>query len=593
MSYVLKMAVETSEIDLYADDLGEEFNQENDYNESGLDLYDDVITPSANIKREDEDYGLPQDNGTVHHVNSNDAGGDGVGIGSSGGQSSKKIGLYVGNLSWWTTDQDVMDAILDLGVNDIFEVKFFENRANGQSKGFCVVTLGSDNSVRTVIEKLPKNEIHAQNPVVTPCNRQNLNHFEMQSRKTAPGGPGGGPQHVGGQQNFPNQRSGFGGPPPSGGMRPPLIQRPVRPNGPLLPGQPRMPMGPHQGMPPFGPGQPQWGPGMGPNQGPPRPPAPIHPGAPPGMGNMPLMRMPPQQNRGPVPQQPLLRGPSTQSDPRTQMAHPGGPMPDWANDHNPHAHGPPGPQNMVLSQPGQSQPNPSLPPRVPPNEFSGQVPGMPPVGGPHSGPAPHVNPAFFHAQQHTGLAPQQQTDQYGNRLPPGAVQYGHGDYRGPVPGMDVSIPLQINEQEFEEIMSKNRTVSSSAIARAVTDASSGDFAAAIETLVTAISLIKQSKVAPDERCKILISSLQDTLHGIESKSYSNTSSRKDRPRSRERSRERTSRREKSRRDRSRSRERDYRDRSRDRYHDSERYHETERYRDKDRERERDHRSSRH
>ena len=56
----------------------------------------------------------------------------------------------------WTTDQDVMDAVFDLGVNDIFEVKFFENRANGQSKGFCVITLGSDSSVRAVIEKLPK-----------------------------------------------------------------------------------------------------------------------------------------------------------------------------------------------------------------------------------------------------------------------------------------------------------------------------------------------------------------------------------------------------------------------------------------------------
>ena len=45
----------------------------------------------------------------------------------------------------------------------------------------------------------------------------------------------------------------------------------------------------------------------------------------------------------------------------------------------------------------------------------------------------------------------------------------------------------------------------------------GDFPLAIETLVTAISLIKQSKIAADDRCKILISSLQDTLHGIESK----------------------------------------------------------------------------
>lgn len=43
-------------------------------------------------------------------------------------------------------------------------------------------------------------------------------------------------------------------------------------------------------------------------------------------------------------------------------------------------------------------------------------------------------------------------------------------------------------------MSRNRTVSSSAIARAVSDAAAGEYASAIETLVTAISLIKQSKV---------------------------------------------------------------------------------------------------
>ena len=62
-------------------------------------------------------------------------------------------------------------------------------------------------------------------------------------------------------------------------------------------------------------------------------------------------------------------------------------------------------------------------------------------------------------------------------------------------------------------------MSSSAIARAVQDAATGEYASAIETLVTAISLIKRSKVAGDDRCKILISSLQDTLHGIENKSY--------------------------------------------------------------------------
>ena len=47
----------------------------------------------------------------------------------------------------------------------------------------------------------------------------------------------------------------------------------------------------------------------------------------------------------------------------------------------------------------------------------------------------------------------------------------------------------------------------------------GEYASAIETLVTAISLIKQSKIASDDRCRILISSLQGTLQGIEAKSY--------------------------------------------------------------------------
>ena len=61
-------------------------------------------------------------------------------------------------------------------------------------------------------------------------------------------------------------------------------------------------------------------------------------------------------------------------------------------------------------------------------------------------------------------------------MPPGSVNpYAHGDGygRGPT-GMDSGIP-QITEQEFEEIMNKNRTVSSTAINRAVADASSGEF----------------------------------------------------------------------------------------------------------------------
>ncbi len=35
----------------------------------------------------------------------------------------------------WTTDTDLADAIHELGITDLLEVKFHENRVNGQSKG--------------------------------------------------------------------------------------------------------------------------------------------------------------------------------------------------------------------------------------------------------------------------------------------------------------------------------------------------------------------------------------------------------------------------------------------------------------------------
>lgn len=72
----------------------------------------------------------------------------------------------------WATDQDIANAIADIGVTDFQDVKFFENRANGQSKGFCVISLGSDQSIRMVMDRLPKKEIHGQHPVVTLPTKQ-------------------------------------------------------------------------------------------------------------------------------------------------------------------------------------------------------------------------------------------------------------------------------------------------------------------------------------------------------------------------------------------------------------------------------------
>ncbi|XP_031205317.1 cleavage and polyadenylation specificity factor subunit 6 [Mastomys coucha] len=444
------MADGVDHIDIYAD-VGEEFNQEAEYGgHDQIDLYDDVISPSANNgdAPEDRDYmdTLPP---TV---------GDDVGKGAAPNvvytYTGKRIALYIGNLTWWTTDEDLTEAVHSLGVNDILEIKFFENRANGQSKGFALVGVGSEASSKKLMDLLPKRELHGQNPVVTPCNKQFLSQFEMQSRKTTQSG----------------QMSGEGKAGPPGGS-----SRAAFPQG---------------------------GRGRG-----------RFPGAVPGGDRFP--------------------GP----------AGPGGPPPPFL---------------------------------APPPHLPGPPPGAPP-------PAPHVNPAFFPPPTNSGMPTSDSrgpppTDPYG-RPPP----YDRGDYGPPGREMDTA-RTPLSEAEFEEIMNRNRAISSSAISRAVSDASAGDYGSAIETLVTAISLIKQSKVSADDRCKVLISSLQDCLHGIESKSYGSGSRRRERSRERDHSRSR----EKSRRHKSRSRDRHddyYRERSRER----ERHRDRDRDRDRERDREREYR----
>lgn len=39
----------------------------------------------------------------------------------------KRIVLYIGNLIWWIIDEDLIEVVYFLGVNDILEIKFFEN----------------------------------------------------------------------------------------------------------------------------------------------------------------------------------------------------------------------------------------------------------------------------------------------------------------------------------------------------------------------------------------------------------------------------------------------------------------------------------
>ncbi|NWY43407.1 CPSF7 factor, partial [Sylvia atricapilla] len=292
------------------------------------------------------------------------------------GLRNKRAAVYVGSFSWWTTDQQLIQTIRSIGVYDVVELKFAENRANGQSKGYAEVVVASENSVHKLLELLPGKILNGDKVEVRLATRQNLSQFEAQARK---------------RDSFP----------------------------------------------------------------------------------VPLPGVPPRaHSRDSMDAVDGRATPTENALPPARMEKP--------------------PSHLL-------PPPPRLPPplAVPP---PGAVP-----------PALHLNPAFFPPPTAT-LGPP--PDTYGKAMAP----YNHSsrELGPPIPA--------VSEGEFEEIMNRNRAISSSAISKAVSGASAGDYSNAIETLLTAIAVIKQSRVASDERCRVLLSSLKDCLHGIEAKSYSSSSS---------------------------------------------------------------------
>ncbi|KAG8438187.1 hypothetical protein GDO86_008760 [Hymenochirus boettgeri] len=417
-------------IDIYAE---EEFIQESEFAAEQVDLYDDVLSVpvipsslsdgirinSALDTQSPLQPTSPKSNkspGTLFAINA----------------LRKKMSVYIGNFSWWTTDQQLLSMIRSVGVRDSVELKFAENRANGQSKGYAEVIVSSESAMNLILEQLPQKKLNGVKLDVRPANRQNLSFFEALSRKNGPSTP-----------TDPAETS------TNAEMTKKAM--PILPSTPFTEAPSRIPVmtlqRPSMTLPP------------------PPPPAPM---------SMPAAYQPP-----PIP--PL---------------------------HYAHLMPPPA----------------RLPPPL----------GMPPPGG--MPPALHLNPAFF-PPPHTILPPF--PDPF-KKIP---NPYMHGrDPKGPFP--------TVNNAEFEELMNRNRTISRSALSNAVCRASSGDYENAIKTLETAIAVIKDSRVANDDRCRVLLTSLRDCLHGIQDKAGSSRKRHRSRDRSPSRSREGSSRRHRESHDRS-------------------------------------------
>ncbi|VUZ46118.1 unnamed protein product, partial [Hymenolepis diminuta] len=390
-----------AEIDLY-DNIEEDFVQET--NESN-ELYDDVSPPAPkmeNIKSE------PKTQPTFSS--------------SQSSHSGKRYSTYLGNLTWWTTDADITEAFNGIGIRDILEIKFHENRTNGQSKGFCIVVFSSEASVKTGMDKVKTLQIHGNTPVLTLCTKQALAQFEKNACTDTAFSNSTGTGLLGASSNVRSASS-------NGRLPPPLMSTPA-----LAPAQ---------------------------------------------LGF--------SVNRSSS----LMGRAASNRDASLHLNIP---------------NIPPGIQNLLM--PGFNMP-PSLS-----NTGTGLIPNPNILPG-ATGSNAHINPNFLNQAPNQLLQVQlgggmMRPDQFNN-----SMMHNYHTVQS----------SNISDVEFETIMEKNRTVASTAVNRALQDASVGNYSRAIETLVTAIALIGQSKIANDDRCKMLINSLKDTKHSIEDQSYASKSCR--------------------------------------------------------------------
>lgn len=170
-------------IDIYAD---EEFTQDPEFsNADQMDLYDDVLAASSQPQEkrsssseappEIRQEPSPKPNSKPPAI-----------LYTYSGLRNKRAAVYIGSFSWWTTDQQLIQTIRSVGVYDVVELKFAENRANGQSKGYAEVVVASENSVHKLLELLPGKILNGDKVEVRLATRQNLSQFEAQARKRAP-----------------------------------------------------------------------------------------------------------------------------------------------------------------------------------------------------------------------------------------------------------------------------------------------------------------------------------------------------------------------------------------------------------------------
>ena len=119
------------------------------------------------------------------------------------------MNIYVGNLSWSMTDDDLMNLFTQFGA--VSSAKILKDKMNGRSKGFGFVEMESNDEALAAIAGLNESEVQGRKLIVNESKPKPEGEGGYKKRSFGSGGGGGGYKKGGYGGGGGGNRGGYGG----------------------------------------------------------------------------------------------------------------------------------------------------------------------------------------------------------------------------------------------------------------------------------------------------------------------------------------------------------------------------------------------